>query len=86
MKVNVCVNCGGNEFIYKEGAMFCKYCNTRYSLEENEKPRPASVVSIDQDIDLLLAKCKAEPSKADRYARLILDIDPTNKEAQKYVF
>ncbi len=85
MKQSRCPNCGANAFIYRDGAKYCEYCNSRFEITDDEKPKKKSVVSLLSDIDRLLEKCKADPSRAKKYAGLILDIDPTNKEALKYL-
>ena len=40
---------------------------------------------VDSDIQMLLEKCKQDPANRRRYANLILDIDPTNREAAAYL-
>lgn len=85
MKQSFCSNCGADVFIHRDGAKYCKYCNSRYEITEEEKPKKASEVSLQSDIDILLEKCKADPARAKKYAGLILDIDPTNREAKKYL-
>ena len=37
------------------------------------------------DIQALLEKCKSDPNNRRRYASLILDIDPTNQQANQYL-
>ena len=44
-----------------------------------------SGISLDDDISRLLSKCKEDPVNAKKYANLVLDIDPHNVEALKYV-
>ena len=85
MEQKICPNCGAGAFIYKNGAMYCKYCNSRFEITEKEKPQKVSDISLQSDIDILLKKCKTDPAHAKKYAALILDIDPTNKEAKKYI-
>lgn len=85
MKQEVCINCGSHSFIYKNGAKYCEYCNTKYELSDDERRRTNTTVSLQSDIDILLEKCIADPAHAKKYANLILDIDPTNKEAKKYL-
>lgn len=85
MKQQYCPNCGSDSFIYKDGAKYCKYCNSRFEITEAEKPKKASEISLQSDIEILLEKCKADPSRARKYAGLILDIDPTNREAKRYL-
>ena len=43
------------------------------------------IVSLEDDVQQLLQKCKMNPANARRYANLILEIDPNNKEAMKYL-
>lgn len=85
MNQNICKNCGADSFIYKNGVKICKYCNSRYELSEAEKPKTSATVSLQSDIEILLQKCKKDPTHAKKYAGLILDIDPTNREAKKYL-
>lgn len=85
MKQTTCQNCGADEFIIKDGFKICKYCNSKYELTPDEKPTKTATVSLNSDVERLLEKCRKDPKKASRYAGLILDIDPTNKEALKYL-
>ena len=84
LKINICQNCGASSFVYKDGYKVCEFCGTRYELEGDEIKK-SSKISLKSDIDILLEKCKNEPTKAKMYANRILDIDPTNKEALKYL-
>lgn len=85
MQQFICPNCGADDFEYKDGYRICHYCNSKYKLEEEKKSVTKAVISLDKDIENLLEKCKMDPSHARRYANLILDIDPTNSEAKKYL-
>lgn len=95
MKLLTCSNCGSHDLYENNGYQICRYCHSRYILETNHLHSPsiysnpsqtvASGISLNDDIQRLLQKCKMEPHKAARYASLILDIDPTNKEALKYL-
>ncbi|MDO4212218.1 MAG: hypothetical protein Q4D23_11015 [Bacteroidales bacterium] len=80
LKEICCVSCGGKEFINENGKRVCAYCNTAYVTST-----ATTTIAIRSDIEMLLAKCKADPRKAAKYANLILDIDPGNKEAHKYL-
>jgi hypothetical protein len=44
-----------------------------------------STIEINADIQALLEKCKSDPNNRRRYASLILDIDPTNQQANQYL-
>ncbi len=85
MKLIQCEQCGGGEFYRDNGFMVCKYCNARYAIERGDLGVQESTISLNSDIDTLLKKCKQDKKNARRYANLILDIDPDNKEALKYL-
>ena len=79
MKRITCEACGANDFTEENGYRICSFCGTRYCVGNH------SSVALDEDISRLLKKCQEEPKKARQYANLILDIDPTNTEALKYL-
>ena len=85
MKKCNCPNCGANKLDYSYGYAFCEYCNSKFIIEKNDKPQTEPNFEIDNDIECLLKKCKEDPQNAKKYANLILDIDPTNEEAKKYL-
>ncbi len=89
MKLIKCKQCGGNEFDRKGEYMICRYCNSHYLAETDDYSVDPSAnhsgISLTSDVERLLRKCKSEPKKARKYANLILDIDPTNREARKYL-
>lgn len=60
-------------------------CNSKYKLENEEKLAKKSVISLDNDVELLLEECRIDSSHARRYANPILDINLTNLEARKYL-
>lgn len=84
MKQLVCERCGGNDFVEQNGYRTCKYCNTSYVIQPEDSPRKNSNIALDDDIQLLLKKCRDDPANAARYASLVLDLDPRNSEALKY--
>ena len=85
MKQKICPICGGNEFLKEDGYLICAFCNNRFAIEKSDLDVKESMISINNDIDDLLEKCRRYPAKARKYANLILDIDPTNKDALKYL-
>lgn len=85
MKQIHCENCGADVFEIKSNYKICKYCNTKYQLEVFDYPKYNSNISVKSDVEILLERCKSEPEKARKYANLVLDIDPTNKDAKKYL-
>lgn len=80
-----CKKCGSSEFYDKEGFRICSYCDAKYTIKRSEVARKSSRVSVNDDVERLLQRIKEEPSNAKRLANLILDIDPHNKEARKYL-
>ena len=44
-----------------------------------------SSIALDDDVARLLEKCRTDPRNARKYANLVLDIDPHNREALKYL-
>ena len=47
--------------------------------------RGNSSIALEEDIAVLLKKCREDPKNARKYANLVLDIDPGNAEAKKYL-
>ena len=74
--------CGASDWIEKTDYRICKYCGTKYS---KQKTYSNEGISVLDDVERLLEKCRRNPYKAKKYAQLVLDIDPTNEEAKKYI-
>lgn len=85
MKMIKCSACGADEFLTIPGYQICKYCHAKYQLTKEDMLVKDSVISIRKDVETLLKKCRDNPAKAKKYANLVLDIDPNNKEALKYI-
>jgi hypothetical protein len=85
MKLINCEKCGGNDFFEQNGYRICRYCRSKYALHADDIFPQGSRISLGEDIKMLLQKCQADPANARRYANLILDIDPGNDEAIKYL-
>ena len=83
MKALTCPNCGGDEFIEKDGYRICRYCKSKLVISEEEKPAVQATMDLNDDVQVLLNKCKTDPARAKRYAMLALEIDPNNVEAKK---
>ncbi len=81
MKALICEHCGGDEFIEKDGYRICRYCKSRFIPSKEEKTKKSATISLNDDVERLLNKCKTDPARAKKYARLILEIDPNNYEA-----
>lgn len=85
MKLVECTRCGSKELYEESGYAVCAYCRSRFTPQLDDAPRRGSVISVQSDIEDLLQKCRDDPAQSFRYASLILDIDPTNDEATKYL-
>ena len=98
MKALICSSCGASRWKEDGGYRICLHCGTKYekvfaeqrtevasSIQTIAASQVQSEIALNDDVARLLQKCKAEPMNAKKYANLILDIDPTNKEAQQYL-
>ena len=99
MQVIHCQSCGASMFVEQGGYSVCQYCGAKYVIQSSTPIISSSTViyktttahpvssSIDlvDDVSRLLQKCKTDHRNARKYANLILDIDPDNKEALKYL-
>ena len=85
MRLVVCTRCGSRELLEEGGYVVCAYCQSRFAPQADDLPRRETVIGLRSDIQVLLQKCKDDPANRRRYASLILDIDPTNEEATKYL-
>lgn len=85
MKPIECARCGSGELFEEEGYAVCAYCRSRHALQPGMNPQHETVMDLLSDIQLLLQKCESDPANSRRYANLILDIDPTNQNAMKYL-
>ena len=82
MKALFCENCGGDEFIEQGGYRICRYCKSKFIPSKEERITKGVEISLNDDVNQLLQKCKSDPARAQRYAMLALEIDPGNREAQ----
>jgi hypothetical protein len=85
MKIVECVQCGSNELTEIDGITTCDYCKARYAMEASEMASHGTTISVNSDIEALLQKCVDDPSNRKRYADLILNLDPSNKEALEFL-
>lgn len=83
LKLIQCECCGAKDLKSADGYMVCSFCGAKYKLQEDIVSKKNTTIGLNGDIENLLEKCKREPSKAKKYANLILDIDPTNEQAMK---
>lgn len=85
MMIVECVKCGSSELIKQGDFIACVYCRTRFVPQHDNFPKSVAVIALQDDVEKLLSRCKTEPGSRRRLANLILDIDPTNSEALKYL-
>lgn len=100
MVAMVCENCGANALVRKNNYLVCPYCESRFAITKEERKNKLfedtkhnslsnsavdSSIDLDDDVAKLLKKCKTDLKNARKYANLILDIDPDNVDALKYL-
>lgn len=84
MRSMTCERCGSSEFAEKDNKLICCFCRAAY--EKISAPKGFdTTIDVKSDVDNLLEKCRKDSKNAGRYASLVLDIDPENKEALKYL-
>ena len=98
--MNSCQNCGASGLKLEKGYWRCEYCNSRFAATREEQKTYAapgaksalgkhggvsSGINLNDDVERLLEKCRTDRRNARKYANLILDIDPDNEEALKYL-
>jgi len=85
MKLLECSRCGSKELSEDGDYVVCAYCQSRFMPELHERPQKETIIDLQADIQVLLKKCDEDPANRRRYASMILDIDPSNWEAMKYL-
>lgn len=85
IKVLTCASCGSKDLVEQHGSFICGYCGTKVFPDTEGEAKNTTEIALELDIKNLLRKCKEEPDNRRRYANLILDIDPNNQEAIKYL-
>lgn len=85
MKLVKCSSCGSTELVENDGIIVCVYCQSRFFPQADDVPPRETVIGIESDIEVLLQKCRQDQKNRRRFANLILDIDPSNQEARKYL-
>ena len=86
MKALVCEHCGGDEFVEKDGYRTCMYCKSRFVITKDERKTTSAVINLNDDVARLLEKCKSDPARAKKYAKLVLEIAPGNSEAKAILY
>lgn len=83
-KTVACPSCGGREPIFEAGYFICTFCRSSFT-DPDAITAPITSIVIQSDVQILLDKCESDPENRARYASLVLDIDPTNKQALTYL-
>jgi hypothetical protein len=85
MNLIKCPNCASLEISIDSEIGTCEYCDSRFAIPKEQPEKAPTTIGIEGDVARLLKKCEDDPSKRRVYANLILDIDPHNLEARKYL-
>ena len=85
MKNIICESCGSNDLYEEKGYRICRYCGTKHLITQEDRPAKYSTIELNEDVARLLKKCREDPARAEKYARLILEIDANNTEAKQYL-
>ena len=92
MKSMNCKACGAAGLKVQGGWLVCEYCDSKFMLSSEDfdfyggkGPNTGTGISLGGDIERLLQKCRTDPRNARKYANLVLDMDPDNEEARKYL-
>ena len=95
-----CKNCNATGLRLVNGYWVCDYCGSRFLPTKEERNASArgtaftfgsqrsggsSQIGVSSDVERLLEKCRTDRKNAQKYANLILDMDPDNEEALKYL-
>lgn len=80
-----CPNCGSRELLDDGARTTCSYCRSTFARVPEDAPTSRTKISLEDDVVALLQKCIDDPENRTRYASLVLDIDPTNQVAQRYL-
>ena len=86
MAVLICDICGGKLVMGSGGVSVCDSCGMEHRIEGVcASPAAATQIALSDDVERLLQKCRTDRKNARKYANLVLDIDPDNIEALRYL-
>ena len=85
MKVLKCTNCGSLELTDHGTYSICDFCRSRFAFTAEGASWKLPAIGVASDIDALLKKCQEDPVNRRRYASLVLDLDPTNRQAKQFL-
>ena len=85
MKTVECKGCGSSDLYEENGYLICRYCGTKHLITADDKPAKNSSIDLAADVERLLQRCKEDPARAKTIAQRILEIDPNNQEAKRFL-
>lgn len=86
MKSFQCEGCGSTEFYDLDGYRICEHCGRKHIITKEDQRVKQSTIDLNEDVAMLLEKCKTEPERAKKFAQRILEIDPNNAEAKRILY
>lgn len=85
MKLIKCKTCGSRELVEDGDFVVCSFCQSRYIPQAEDIPTSETHIDLANDIQILLDKCRSDPSNRKRYVNLILDMDPNNLAVRDFL-
>jgi uncharacterized Zn finger protein (UPF0148 family) len=86
MKSFQCEGCGSTDFYDLDGYRICEHCGRKHIITKEDQRVKQSTIDLNEDVAMLLEKCKTEPERAKKFAQRILEIDPNNAEAKRILY
>lgn len=86
MKSFQCEGCGSTDFYDLDGYRICEHCGRKHIITREDQRIKQSTIALNEDVAMLLEKCKTEPERAKKFAQRILEIDPNNAEAKRILY
>lgn len=86
MKSFQCEGCGSTDFYDLDGYRICEHCGRKHIITKEDQRVKQSTIALNEDVAMLLEKCKTEPERAKKFAQRILEIDPNNAEAKRILY
>ena len=80
-----CSRCGSNELIEIGDKFQCSYCQSRFEKTSKSNTKLDTSIGLKADIDALLKKCEVDPPNRERYVRMILNLDPSNTDVERFI-
>lgn len=86
MKAMICEMCGNNDLVKTDGMFVCRFCGTKYTIEEAKKLLGTVKIDKSEETEKLLilarrAREEDNSENAEKYYNLVLQEEPNNWEA-----